>query len=88
VVTGNSGSGLEALIHGCHVITCGMADYGHMTTRCDTTDALSAALDAPRPDSEKLESYLNWRIGEQSLDLSAPNFGPQLLRKLEQAGFL
>nr|WP_281376698.1 hypothetical protein [Rubricella aquisinus] len=88
VVTGNSGTGLEALLHGCHVITCGMADYGHATTRCDTGGALARALDLPRPAQAALDRYLAWRLGQQALDLSSEDFAERLLSTLHTHGFL
>lgn len=88
VLTANSGSGLEALIHGCRVITCGMADYGHGTIRANSIAEIAAAFEADRPDPAWLDTFLTWRTRLNTLDTAEDDFGDRLLTVLRHHNFI
>ena len=67
VVTVNSGVGLEALLHGRHVITVGQSEYGVATTRCRTKAELREALAAPHPVSMDVIKRFVWLYASNSV---------------------
>ena len=82
VVTINSGTGLEALLLGKPVITCGKTDYHHLTTAVTSAQGLCAALDAApvAPDRVTLARYCLWYC-RQMVDLSTPDWEDRIIEQ-------
>jgi capsule polysaccharide modification protein KpsS len=70
VVCVNSGVGLEALLLGKPVITCGETDYHHLTFKAHAPGDLRGLIENARaPDQVTLCRYAKWLFGEQYIDV-------------------
>ena len=83
LVTVNSGTGFEALMHGRPVICCGASDYHHLTTRVRSEAELQAALDivTEPPDRPTRARYALW-FHDQLVDLSREGWADEILVRL------
>ena len=84
VVTQNSATGFEALLHQKPVITCAQTDYHHATTVAQSQAELVAALTAcakadPKVDVKK---YVYWYLGLNMLEPQKPQFAQRAWNRL------
>ncbi len=73
VVCTNSGVGVEALLLGRPVITCGTSDYHHLTQAARHPSALRAMVErATAPGDLTMMRYATWLFGGQFIDVRDP----------------
>lgn len=72
VVCTNSGAGFEALLLGKPVVTCGRADYHHLTQQVQHIDALIPAIESAKSvEDQIMKTYMFWHFSHM-LDAHDP----------------
>lgn len=79
VVTINSATGLEAMLHRRPVILCGKADFHHIATTVTRPRDMAAALDGP--ERWPFDAYLYWYFRENCLDATSETLAAEVLAR-------
>lgn len=70
VVCVNSGVGVESVLLGKPVITCGDTDYHHLTQQAHSAQDLRGLLETARaPDEDTTVRYAKWLFGDHYIDM-------------------
>ena len=86
-VTINSAVGIEAMVHGKRVITCGQADFHHCTEVVKDRHAFDAAIACAEAREWPFAEYLFWFYRQNCLSLKSPTLGADILAKITASGY-
>ena len=86
-VTINSAVGIEAMVHGKRVITCGQADFHHCTEVVKDRHAFDAAIACAEAREWPFAEYLFWFYRQNCLSLKSPTLGADILAKITATGY-
>ncbi len=87
VVIINSAVGIEAMVHGCPVITCGKADFHHCTEVVRHRDGFDAAIARAEARDWPHAAFLYWFYKENCLSLKSRSLGRDVLAKIAATGY-
>ncbi len=87
VVTINSAVGIEAMIHGRPVITCGQADFHHATEVVRTRDGFDAAIARAEAKDWPHAQYLYWFYKVNCISMASPTLGADVMAKITATGY-
>lgn len=79
VVTINSATGIEAMLHRRPVILCGKADFHHIATTVARPRDMAAALEGP--DQRPFDAYLYWYFRKNCLDATSETLAAEVLAR-------
>jgi len=90
-VTINSAVGIEAMLHRCPVVLCGVADFHHICQTVRSRDEMEAGI--ARAEARKaagdwpFEVYLHWFYAQMCLDPTAPDFIDRFIARVASRGY-
>ncbi len=87
VVTISSAVGMEALVHGRPVITCGQADFHHCTEVVRNRHDFDAAIARAEARDWPYAEFLYWFYKQNCLSLRSPRLGEEVLAKIAATGY-
>ncbi len=87
VVTINSAVGIEAMVHGRPVITCGQADFHHCTEVVRSRHDFDAAIARAEARDWPYAEFLYWFYKQNCLSLKSPSLGEDVLAKIAATGY-
>ena len=87
VVTINSAVGIEAMVHGRPVITCGQADFHHGTEVVRNRNDFDAAIARAEARDWQHAEFLYWFYKQNCLSLQSSSLGRDVLAKIAATGY-
>ena len=87
VVTINSAVGIEAMIHGRPVITCGQADFHHATEVVRARGGFEAACARAESRAWPHAQYLYWFYRVNCISMASPTLGADVMAKITTTGY-
>ncbi len=87
VVTINSAVGIEAMVHGRPVITCGQADFHRCTEVVRNRDDFDAAIARAEARDWPYAAFLYWFYKQNCLSLKSLSLGHDVLAKIAATGY-
>jgi hypothetical protein len=87
VVTINSAVGIEAMIHGRPVLTCGQADFHHATEVVRARDGFDAAITRAEGKAWPHAQYLYWFFRINCISITSPTLGADVMAKIAATGY-
>jgi hypothetical protein len=91
VVTINSAVGIEAMMYGLPVITCGQADFHHATEVVRHPSEFDAAITRAEAKSATKAwphaEYLYWFFAQNCISMQSPSLGQDVMAKIAATGY-
>ncbi len=87
VVTINSAVGIEAMIHGRPVITCGQADFHHASEVVRDKTGFDAAIASAEANAWPHAQFLFWFFKLNCISLASPSLGADVMAKIVGTGY-